>query len=239
MTNMKHRSDISKTEGGEHEIYGHKVTELMKQHSFVDTVFLLYTGKLPTEGQRTLLDAMLTASAEHGIEAPSLYAPRVSVASGNSVHVGMAAGILAIGEAHGGAGEASARALSESESAEALVARFEKDGKFIPGFGHKIYKDEDPRATIIYMKAKEGNVPLAAFEKAYAVEALLEKQKGKRLPLNIDGAFAAGVLALGMDPSAAKALFVFGRVAGMGAHAIEEKTQKNGYWRLEEEQEAK
>ena len=110
----------------------------------------------------------------------------------------------------------------------------EKEGKFIPGFGHKVYKNEDPRATIIYMKAKEGRVPLAAFEKAYAVEALLEKQKGKKLPLNIDGAFAAGVLALGMDPSAAKALFVFGRVAGMGAHAIEEKAQHNGYWRLEE-----
>ena len=233
---MKHHSNISKTEGGEHEIYGHKVTELMRQHSFVDTVFLLYAGKLPIDGERALLDTMLVASAEHGIEAPSLYAPRVSVASGNSVHVAMAAGILAIGEAHGGAGEASARVLASEESAEDIVERFNKEGKFVPGFGHKVYKDEDPRATIIYMKAKEGKVPLAAFEKAYAIEALLEKQKGKKLPVNIDGAFAAGVLALGMDPLAAKALFVFGRVAGMGAHAIEEKAQNNGYWRLEEEQ---
>ncbi len=231
---MKHETNISKTEGGEHEIYGHKVTELMKQHSFVDTVFLLYTGKLPSDGERILLDAMLVASAEHGIEAPSLYVPRVSVASGNSVHIGMAAGILAIGEAHGGAGEASGRVLASDESAEEIVTRFEKEAKFIPGFGHKVYKDEDPRATIIYSKAKEGKVPLVAFEKAYAIEQLLEKQKGKKLPLNIDGAFAAGVLALGMDPAAAKALFVFSRVAGMGAHAIEEKMQKNGYWRLEE-----
>ena len=236
---MKHHSNISKTEGGAHEIYGQKVTELMKQHSFVDTVFLLYTGKLPAEGERALLDTMLIASSEHGIEAPSLYVPRISVASGNSVHVGMAAGILAIGEAHGGAGEASVRVLASKESAEDIVERFNKEGKFIPGFGHKVYKDEDPRATIIYMKAKEGKVPLAAFEKAYAIEALLEKQKGKKLPLNIDGAFAAGVLALGMDPLAAKALFVFGRVAGMGAHAIEEKNQNNAYWRQEEEQETK
>ena len=230
---MKHQTNISNSEGGEHEIYGHKVIGLMMQYSFVDTVFLLYAGKLPTDGERALLDAMLTASAEHGIEAPSLYTPRISVASGNSVHVGMAAGILAIGEAHGGAGEASARVLAASESPEEIVSRFEKEGKFIPGFGHKIYKEEDPRATIIYTKAKEGNVSLDAFEKAYAIEALLEKQKGKKLPLNIDGAFAAGVLSLGMNPSAAKALFVFGRVAGMGAHAIEESIQKNGYWRLD------
>ena len=232
---MKHQTNISSTEGGEHEIYGHKVTDLMKQYSFVDTIFLLYAGKLPSGGERALLDAMLVASAEHGIEAPSLYTPRISVASGNSVHVGMAAGILAIGEAHGGAGEASAQLLASAESAEEIVARFEKEEKFIPGFGHKIYKDEDPRANIIHMKAKEGKVSLDAFEKVYAIEALLEKQKGRKLPLNIDGAFAAGVLALGMDPSAAKALFVFGRVAGMGAHAIEEKKQNNGYWRLGEE----
>ena len=133
---MKHHSNISKTEGGEHEIYRHKVTELMKQYSFVDTVFLLYTGKLPTEGERALLNTMLIASAEHGIEAPSLYAPRVSVASGNSVHVGIAAGILAIGESHGGAGEASAQVLASGGSAEEIVADFEKEGKFIPGFGH-------------------------------------------------------------------------------------------------------
>ena len=230
---MKHHSNISKTEGGEHEIYGQKVTELMKQYSFVDTIFLLYTGKLPTDGERGLLDAMLVASAEHGIEAPSLYAPRVSVASGNSVHIGMAAGILAIGESHGGAGEAAAVLLASDETPEQIVARFETEGKFIPGFGHKVYKDEDPRATIMYTKAKEGKLPLTGFEKAYAIETLLEKQKGKKLPLNIDGALAAGVLALGMDAAAAKVLFVFSRVAGMGAHAIEEKNQNNGYWRLD------
>ena len=53
--------------------------------------------------------------------------------------------------------------------------------------------------------------------------------------MNIDGALAAGVLTLGMDAAAAKVLFVLSRVAGMGAHAIEEVKQKNSYWRLGEE----
>jgi len=177
---------------------------------------------------------MLTASAEHGVEAPSLYVPRVSVASGNSVHVGIAAGILAIGEAHGGAGEACALLLSSDEDPALIVERFSKEAKFIPGFGHKIYKDEDPRAKIIYSKAKEGKLPLAAFEKAYAIETALQKNKGKKLPLNIDGALAAGVLTLGMPHETAKVFFILARVAGMGAHAIEELEQKNSYHRLVE-----
>jgi citryl-CoA lyase len=230
---MKFNTNISNTKEGEHYIYAEKVTELMKTHTFTDTIFLLYTGKLPTEGERALLDAMLTAGAEHGIETPSAYVPRVSAASGNSVHTAIAAGVLAIGEAHGGAGEAAAYVFSRSEEAEEIIAEYVTRREPIPGFGHRTYKVEDPRAAIIYAKAKEAGVPLHAFEKAYAIEALLEKSKGKKLPLNIDGAFAASVIALGMHPRAAKALFVLARVAGMGAHALEELEQGGGYKRLD------
>lgn len=230
---MKFDTKISTTKEGEHFIYGEKVTELMQIHTFTDTIFLLYTGKLPTDGERSLLDAMLIAGAEHGVETPSAYVPRVSAASGNSVHTAIAAGVLAIGEAHGGAGEAAAYLLTRSEDPETIVAEYAASKKPIPGFGHRTYKDADPRAAIIYAKAKEAGVELAAFEKAYAIEASLEKAKGKKLPLNIDGAFAASVLTLGMHPRAAKALFVLARVAGMGAHALEELAQGGGYKRLD------
>lgn len=230
---MKFNTKISTTKDGEHSIYGEKVTELMKGHTFTDSIFLLYAGKLPNGGERALLDAMLVAGAEHGVETPSAYVPRVSAASGNSVHTAMASGILAIGEAHGGAGEAAAYLLLQSEDAETIVAECIVSKKAIPGFGHRTYKDEDPRATIIYTKAKEAGVLLDAFTKAYAIESALASAKGKKLPLNIDGAFAAGVLALGMHPRAAKALFVLARVAGMGAHALEELAQGGGYKRLD------
>lgn len=229
---MKFDTKISKTEEGEHQVYGHTISELMQAHTYTEAVHLLYAGKLPNDGERMLLDTMLVSAIEHGVEAPSLYIPRISAASGNSVHTAIAAGILAIGEDHGGAGEAAARLLSRHEDAEILVSEYVEAKKHMPGFGHRVYKDEDPRATIIYRKAKEAGVSLVSFEKAYAIEAELEKQKGKKLPLNIDGAFAAGVLSLGMDPRAGKALFVLARVAGMGAHAIEELQQGNGYRRL-------
>ena len=230
---MEFKTNISTTEGGTHSIYGKSVEDLIRDASFTDVIFLLFSGKMPTVAQRTVLDALLVAAAEHGVEAPSLYAPRVSVASGNSVHVGIAGGVLAIGSAHGGAGEAAAQLLSRTEDAETLVAEYLQKDERMPGFGHKLYTDVDPRAAIIFENVKAAGLPLEAFTKAYAIEAALEKAKGKKFPLNIDGAFAAGTLALGLTPSAATALFVLARVAGMGAHAMEEIGQKGGYRRLE------
>lgn len=233
---MKFNTKISETKNGEHAIYGKKVTELMKTYTFTDVIFLLYAGALPTDDERSVLDALLVAAAEHGIETPSGYVPRVSAASGNSVHTAMAAGMLAMGEAHGGAGEAAALMLLRDESPDVIVAEYAALKKNIPGFGHPLYKDEDPRAAIIYVKAKAAGKKLktfAPFEKAYAIEAALAQAKGKKLPLNIDGAFAAAILALGMPPAAAKAIFVLARTAGMGAHALEELAQNNGYKRLD------
>jgi citryl-CoA lyase len=229
---MKFTTNISSFKDGQHAIYEHPVTELMKEATFTDTIFLLFSKRLPTVSERKLLDALLVAAAEHGVEAPSLYVPRISAASGNSVHAAMAAGMLAIGDAHGGAGEAAAQLLLRDESAETLVSEYLADGKKIPGFGHKVYSEEDPRATAIFAIAQENNLPLVMFEKAYAIEAALLKQKTKKLVLNVDGAYAAAILALGLEPIAAKALFVIARVAGMGAHAMEEIEQGGTYKRL-------
>ncbi len=230
---MKFTTAISDSQGGEHYIYNQSMSSLLAAHTFTEAVFLLYAKRLPTDGERSLLDAVLVASSEHGIEVPSLYVPRVSVSAGNPVHVGMAAGVLAIGDAHGGAGRAAAELLARPEEPEALVKEFIERKRRVPGFGHRIYKDEDPRARAIHEKALAAAVPMASFEKAYAIEAALAAVAGKKLPLNIDGACAAAVLALSMPSDAAEALFVLGRVAGMGAHAIEEREQGGGYHPLE------
>ncbi len=230
---MKFKTTISTTEGDEHTIRGYALSELIAQSTFTDAIFLLYAKRRPTAGERSLLDALLVSAIEHGIEVPSLYVPRVSVASGNPVHIGIAAGILAIGEVHGGAGRAAAELFMRSESPESLVDEYVAAHRHLPGFGHKKYKDADPRATIIFEKAKGASVPLDSFEKAYVLEKILAEKTGKKLPLNIDGAFAAATLALALPPEAAEALFVLARVAGMGAHAIEEIEQKGSYHRLE------
>src|SRR3954469_24283829 len=86
-------------------IRGHAVTSLMQTATFTDTIVLLHLGRLPSPGERRLLDALLIGVADHGAGAPSCAAARLA-ASGHrsSISSAVAAGVLAIGDEHGGAG---------------------------------------------------------------------------------------------------------------------------------------
>src|SRR5512136_1522582 len=85
-------------------IRGFDVTALMVQATFADTIYLLHQGRLPTPDERRLIDAILIGVSDHGPAAPSAAAARI-VASGNrkSLEAAVAAGVLAMGDAHGGA----------------------------------------------------------------------------------------------------------------------------------------
>src|SRR4029453_13920903 len=84
---------------------GHAVTSLMTSATFADVVFLFHRGRLPSAGERALVDAILIGVADHGAGAPSCAAARLA-ASGNraSLSAAVAAGLLTIGDEHGGAG---------------------------------------------------------------------------------------------------------------------------------------
>src|SRR6478609_3840159 len=86
-------------------IRGQAVTSLMRTASFTDVIMLLHLGRVPSPGERRLLDALLIGVADHGAGAPSCAAARLA-ASGNrsSISSAIAAGILPIGDDHGGAG---------------------------------------------------------------------------------------------------------------------------------------
>ena len=227
---MKFKTEISKSVDGKHEIKGHNVIDLLSSRSFAEVIFLLLRGDFPNEKEKALLETILVASVEHGVESPSTFVPRVVASTGNDFHVALATGMLSIGKNHGGAGEAAAQLLSSEKSVEEIV----EENRVIPGFGHKTYKDEDPRATAIYKRAKELGFECKYFERAYSIERILEQKKGKKIPLNIDGAQAAALLELGFDWRLGKAFFLMGRIVGMSAHVLEELDQKNSYHRLEE-----
>src|SRR4029079_10242722 len=83
---------------------GRAVTSLMQQATFTDTIFLLHIGRMPSPGERRLLDAILIGVSDHGAGAPSCAAARLA-ASGNrsSISSAIAAGVLALGGDSGGA----------------------------------------------------------------------------------------------------------------------------------------
>lgn len=230
---MEFRTKISKSKDGKHFIYGKDVVDLIENNSFVDMFFLLIKGELPKKNEAELLNSILVAATEHGVAAPSAFVPRTVASTGNAMNTALAAGVLTIGEKHGGAVEQIAKILSSGKSAKDIVDEFE--GKRIPGFGHKIYKDGDPRTAVLYKKTEELGFSKKFFDLAFDIEKEIEERKGKKIPLNIDGAMAAVILELGFPWQAGKAMFIIPRLVGMTAHVLEEMEQGNSYHRLEKD----
>jgi citrate synthase len=214
-------------------VRGHDVTKLMQSASFTDVIYLLHHERLPTGGERRILDAILIGVADHGPGSPSAAAARL-VASGSrqAPEAAIAAGVLAIGDVHGGACMAAMQWISQSLAgtqdnmdvgalAAAAVRNAVNSGERIPGFGHRVHRETDPRTAVLFELARANGVLGRGAEFMRAVERELESQV-KRLPMNIDGVLAAVLHDIGCTPLFSKCLFVIGRAAGLSAQVAEE-----------------
>ncbi len=231
---MKWNTAISTKKEGEVYVRGEALSKLMTEKSFTEVAFLLLAERLPDAAEKTLFDMILVSCIEHGVEAPTGFTPRVSVSVGNPMNAVMAAGLLAMGDHHGGAIEACAQMLAAPESAEEIVNTTLAAGKRLPGFGHMIYKDADPRAELLLAKAQELGKVDAYVAKVRAIQTELQKQSGKQLPLNIDGAIAALMCEMKLDWRLGKAIFGLSRMPGMIAHAHEEMLNEKPYRRFDD-----
>lgn len=232
----KWKTSIAGIVDGETIIHGYKLTDLIDQVSFTDAIWLELKGELPTEKERAMLDSILISTIDNGLGPPSVTNARNSASAGNPMQASVAAGVLGIGEFHGGAIEECARLLQMGMSAEKLVEKVLSSGDRIPGFGHKVYKDEDPRATQIFEKAKELGFFGEHSELAKAIEKELENKKGKKIVINVDGAIAAIIADMGFDSRLGKGFFIIGRVVGLVAHIFEEWIREKPFRRIPEEE---
>lgn len=214
-------------------IRGQAIGSLMRGFTFTDAIVLLHLARLPTPGERRLLDAILIGVADHGAGAPSCAASRL-VASSNrrSISAAVAAGVLAIGDEHGGAGAncmeligegvtlARAERISVGDAAKRLVDRAIRDHHRLPGLGHRVHT-VDPRARALFDMAAEESLASdgIAFMRALEQEA---RARIKPLPINVDGALAAVLYDMGFPPAAGTFMFIVGRVAGLTAEVAEE-----------------
>src|SRR6185436_5592125 len=169
-------------------IRGHDITSLMKTSSYTDVFFLLHHGRLPSASERELLDAMMIAAADHGPGSPSAAAARLA-ASGNrqAPEAALAAGILAIGDVHGGAGPACmeliaagvARAKDRSISLEASAGQTVSEsiatGERVPGLGHREHK-VDPRTAVLFGMARQHGIAGDGVKFMEALAAAVAKQ---------------------------------------------------------------
>jgi citrate synthase len=194
--------------------------------SYAANLLLLLTGVPPTLLQERALDAALIVAAEHEFN-PSTYTARVVA----STHADLYSVVIAalgtlLGPRHGGGNDRILDVLAEAESAGAAddwVRALPEDGEAVPGFGHPVYQDGDPRALILEPWCRElaesrGRLDLEQI--ADAVERAVWEQR--RLPPNLDWPLVRLLHYLNLPPDLHLPVFLCARLAGWCAHAIEQ-----------------
>jgi citrate synthase len=228
------KTSISSVKPNEIRLRGYSVVELMEKLSFGDVVFLLMAGELPRKGEGRLIEAILVAAADHSLAAPSTDAARIVASCGVPLPTAVAAGILALGDFHGGAVEGCAELLLQADladlpgSAARLVGSVLAQGKRFPGYGHPVHT-RDPRAQKLLEMAESLGLRGPYTELASLIETELSLQSGRELSMNIDGAIAALMLDMGIDWRLGKAFYVIARSAGLCAHVHEEQTRERPF----------
>jgi len=232
---------IAEVQGEEVIIRGYKLSELVGNISYAEMIFLIFTGQLPSEGKRQLLDALFVSLAEHGIS-PSTVITRMLTSCGTPIQAVIAGSTLSIADWHGGACEQLAKLLFETvacsrESEEVLreqlsktVTEYRAKKQFFEGFGHPQHKGGDPRARQLLKLADELKVSAIYTDVFRMLGEELSTQMGRPMHPNINGALACLLLDLGFPWRSVRGFVIASRTMGITAHYVEELEQ-GGRWR--------
>jgi citrate synthase len=177
----------------------------------------------------TAVDTYWVTAAEHGLNA-STFTARIAASTGADCAASLSAAVGALsGPLHGGAPTRVLKMLDEVEAqgdADAYVRDMLARGERIMGFGHRVYRAEDPRARVLRRTARElgsTRVDVAEELEHAAIEALREAHPDRPLETNVEF-WAAVVLEIAkIPPDMYPAMFGCARVAGWSAHILEQR----------------
>ena len=205
---------------------GKPVLESRKDLSHAGNFYYMLTGNEPHATITKALDVALILHADHEWNA-STFAGRVTAATLSDIYSAVTSAIGALkGPLHGGANEATMRMLLKigepskvEEFVRGIFARKEK----IAGFGHRVYRTEDPRATHLRKMSKEA-CERAGQPKWYEMSAKIEEmvKTEKKLNANVDFYSASTYYVSGMPIDLFTPFFAVSRMSGWTAHILEQ-----------------
>lgn len=235
-------SAIAKVEPDRITIRGRDLCEeLIGKTSFTYYFLFLLTGREPARELVAMTDACLVAIAEHGF-VPSIQAARMTYAAApDALQGAVSAGLLGCGTVILGASETAgilfadilkrqASDATDIDTAAIAVLREMRTSKQpVPGFGHPVHKDEDPRATRLLKLAGELKVAGRHVEALLAVERNIGSAYGRLLPLNVSAAIPAVLLDAGFPLEALRGVPLVARTGSLVANLLEEKNRPLGF----------
>ena len=233
-------TDIIDVHPGEIDLRGYPIEQLIGSVGFVDTIWLMLRGELPSRAEVALLEAALVASVDHGPQAPSIAIARMATTCGVPVNGAMASAINVLDDIHGGPGQQCMELYLEIDAAleqghdlqdavrSALQRRRDAGVTYIPGFGHRFHP-LDPRTprllSLVDAASADGTVSGRFATIGRAVEAAIGAGKPRPIPMNVDGVTAVIYCELGFTPQLGRGVFILARSVGILAHASEQMVQ--------------
>jgi citrate synthase len=190
---------------------------------------LMLNGELPTDAMAKALDVCLILHADHGLNA-STFAARVTIATLSDMYSAITTAVGTLkGPLHGGANEEVMHMLNEIgtiDKVDAYIAGKLERKELIMGFGHRVYKAYDPRATYLKTFAKQvaadtGNLNL--YEMSRRIEEIMDKAvAAKGIFPNVDFYSATTYFSLGLDLDLFTCMFALSRNSGWCGHCMEQ-----------------
>ena len=206
---------------------GKPVVQPDRSLSHAANFLLMLNGEKPSETAERALDIALILHADHELNA-STFAARVTSATLSDMHSSITSGIGCLkGPLHGGANEAVFHILETIDKSGADPVEYVKgmlaQKKKVPGFGHRVYHTEDPRATHLRHMSEELGKSSGHpkwFSYSQAIERFVKAEK--KLNANVDFYSASTYRALGIDVDLFTPVFAVSRISGWTAHVIEQ-----------------
>jgi len=197
-----------------------------KGMGFAENFLYMFRGTAPKKLERDVFDTTLMLHADHGLAA-STFAARVTVSTLAGMHSAISAALASLkGPLHGGANRKVMEMLEEIggvDRVQSYINGMLDTGKRIMGFGHRVYKTEDPRSRHL-RKFSEKLARLSGtghlFEISHRIEDVVRKKKG--IHPNVDFYSATVQKALGIPKEYFTCVFAGARTAGWIAHIMEQ-----------------
>lgn len=213
------------------------VKELMGKVSFSEMMLLQLTGRTPSRMQATILDAVLVTIMEHGLVPSAIVTRLTHYGAPESIQGAIAAGLLGVGDRFAGTASecaavlepiAAASRVKRASLARETVAAYRKRERPIPGFGHTIHRQVDPRVTQLLDIVKSAGAKGDYVRALTTLEAAVHKAIGKNLVTNVSAAIAVALGEAGVPAKAVRGIVLTARCAGLAGHVFEESQSPVG-----------
>jgi citrate synthase len=221
---------ISRAESGKIRVRGYPIEELIEHLSYSEAAFLLLRGELPDKRETALFDLALRSGMDQQLINSAACAARYTASAfPDSPVPALASGILASGSVTGSPQEPAEMLIEalgwgvpEPETATRAVDIWIDRRGAVPGLGHPLHKHAEPRAVTLRRVALGLDGWGQHGRLLDAIEAELERRKGRTIPINLAGALGALLADLGFDPLAIGGLGALSYGMSLLAHIVEE-----------------